>query len=309
MNELLLSVVVVSYNMRRELPRTIRTLSPMMQEEMRPEDYEIIVVDNGSVQPSKWGDFRGIDANLRFLNVEHPNAAPARAVNIGLAAARGRFIGVMVDGARMASPGLLAGALRAARLHPRAVVATVGFHLGSRVQMDSVHEGYTQEVEDRLLGDLGWEEDGYRLFNASVFAGSSGGGWFAPISESNALFMSREQWTELGGFDERFVEPGGGLVNHDTYARACSLPDSELVVLLGEGTFHQVHGGVATNALVSPWERFHDEYARLRDKPFSPPRREPVFLGKARGPVLPWIAGSARHKDAASWDQPPRKNP
>ena len=34
----------------------------------------------------------------------------------------------------------------------------------------------------------------------------------------------------------------------DTYARACALPDSELVMLLGEGTFHQIHGGVMTSA-------------------------------------------------------------
>lgn len=36
------------------------------------------------------------------------------------------------------------------------------------------------------------------------------------------------------------------------YDRACSLPHAQVVVLPGEGTFHQVHGGVATNALVSP---------------------------------------------------------
>lgn len=308
MSELRLSVVVVSYNMRRELPRTIRTLSPAMQEDLRPEDYEIIVIDNGSTQPCERIDFSGFDSNLRLLHMEHPNAAPARAVNIGIAAARSDFICVMIDGARMASPGLLAGALRAARLHPRTVVATLGFHLGPEVQMASVHAGYTQEVEDRLLRDLGWEQDGYRLFDASVFAGSSAGGWFAPIAESNALFMSRELWAELGSFDERFVEPGGGLVNLDTYRRACALPDSELVVLLGEGTFHQVHGGVATNAAVSPWERFHDEYLRLRGEPFSAPRREPVLLGTVRKPVLASITHSARHENAANWEPRPTKN-
>ena len=35
----------------------------------------------------------------------------------------------------------------------------------------------------------------------------------------------------------------GGFLNMDTYIRACEMPDSELVMLLGERTFHQLHGG------------------------------------------------------------------
>ena len=45
------SIVVISYNMARELPRTIRSLSPALQRGVSAEDYEIIVVDNGSTQP------------------------------------------------------------------------------------------------------------------------------------------------------------------------------------------------------------------------------------------------------------------
>src|SRR5581483_9041619 len=52
---------------------------------------------------------------------------------------------------------------------------------------------------------------------------------------------------ELGGFDERFASPGGGYVNLDAYRRALDLPRTRLIVLLGEGTFHQVHGGAATS--------------------------------------------------------------
>ena len=45
-----LSLIVISFNMRRELPRTIRTLSPSMQRGLGSADYEIIVVDNGSTE-------------------------------------------------------------------------------------------------------------------------------------------------------------------------------------------------------------------------------------------------------------------
>lgn len=109
----------------------------------------------------------------------------------------------------------------AARLDPRPVIATLEFHLGPEIQPKSVHNGYNQDVEDRLLDSVDWKGDGYRLFDISVFAGSCSRGWFRPLNESNALFLKREMWAELGGYDEHFVSPGGGFVNLDTYKRAC----------------------------------------------------------------------------------------
>ncbi len=47
--------------------------------------------------------------------------------------------------------------------------------------------------------------------------------------------------------DQLFDDRGGGLVNLALFARACKLPDSKLVVILGEESFHQIHGGTATN--------------------------------------------------------------
>ena len=75
----------------------------------------------------------------------------------------------------------------------------------------------------------------------------------SPIAEANALFMRRASWDQLGGMDEGFDALRGGLVNLDTYSRAMELADAQLkVLLLGEATFHQLHGGIATN--VSPEE-------------------------------------------------------
>jgi len=101
--------------------------------------------------------------------------------------------------------------------------------------------------EDALLAAIHWPEDGYRLFEIAIFAGSCVGGWFRPIGESNAVFICRDAYIRLGGFDERFDLPGGGFVNLDFFRRAVLREGSELVVLLGEGTFHQLHGGIATN--------------------------------------------------------------
>ncbi len=282
-----LSVVVVAFNMGRELPRTMQSLSPVVQRDIAPEDYEIIIVDNGSTEPVDVGLCRQWGGNVRVHHMENAAVSPAAAINAGFALAEGELVGVMIDGARMASPRLLSNSLRAERLHHRPVIASLGFHLGPDVQPRSIHRGYDQDAEDALLAGIGWPGDGYRLFEISVFAGSSGKGWFRPINESNALFLRQSMWKELGGYDERFVSPGGGMINLDTYVRACQLPDSQLVILLGEGTFHQLHGGIATNARTSRVFRdFHAEYLSVTGKPFASPTAQPWYFGEIDGCAL-----------------------
>lgn len=282
--------------MARELPRTLRSLSPAMQRGVDANDYEVIVVDNGSASPADPAQCTRWGTPLQMLAIDAASASvsPVHAVNLGIAHARGDLVGVMIDGARLASPGLVASALRAARIDERAVIVTLGFHLGPKVQMESIHEGYDRAAEDRLLEEARWHEDGYRLFALAAFAGSSRRGWFKPVAESNALFMRGALWQELGGFDARFTSPGGGYVNLDTLARAVQLPHCVVVTLLGEGTFHQVHGGVATNALVSPDDLFCDEYRRVRGRPYQSPEYRSLYFGAVPDVLLASIADSAR---------------
>ena len=282
------SLVVIAYDMARELPRTLRSLSPASQRGIEQEDYEVIVVDNGSRRPFDEDLCRALCPNAIFHAIPDARPSPVAAINHGLAQARGDLVGVMIDGARMASPGLLATALQASRVHPRAVVGTLAFHLGPDVQMRSIGRGYDQAAEDALLDSVDWAGDGYSLFSISVPAGSSARGWFTLPSESNALFLARDQWRQLGGYDQAFTCAGGGLANLDTWARACAMPDWQVVMLLGEATFHQVHGGVATNAPPrSRWDEFHAEYVRIRGKPYQPPRGSPLLVGRMPLEALP----------------------
>lgn len=266
-----LSIVVVHYDIPREFPRTLRSLSTPFQIDMDPDDYEIIVVDNGSPRPPDVSAPVRAGVNVEVIELENAGPSPSRAVNVGLNAAMGKYIGVFVDGARLASPRLLRTALEALSISDRAVVGTRGRYLGPAFQRESMHDGYDRETEDALLRSIDWENDGYRLFDVSVFDESSGPSWFNPVAESNSLFMPRALWKELGGFSEEFTSPGGGFVNLDTWKRACELPKVTPILLVGEATFHQLHGGVATNSPKSSTAPMRREYERIRGHAYTSP--------------------------------------
>jgi hypothetical protein len=142
---------------------------------------------------------------------------------------------------------MLSAARNAAKLHHRPIIATLAFHLGPDLQTASAHwAGYDQKREDELLASVKWEANPYRLFEIACFAGSSRGGWFAPLRECNALFLTAAHRRELGGCHEAFQSPAGGLANHDMWIRAVNSADSQVFVLLGEGTFHQIHNDFST---------------------------------------------------------------
>ncbi|MCB4768483.1 glycosyltransferase [Ancylobacter sp. Lp-2] len=276
------SVVLVSYEMQRELPRTLRSLASPYQAGLCRDEVEIIVVDNGSSPPPGDADVASLDADIRLLRQPQPTASPVPAINAGLAAARADLVGVWIDGARLASPGLLAACLAASRLHPRPVIATLNYQLGPALQFDSVSHGYDRAAEDKLLDGIGWPQDGYRLFDVATSelrAGPEG-----PMLESNALFLPRTLWDELGGYDGAFVEPGGGVVNPDTYLRACALPDVQQIRILGEGTFHQIHGGISTSTPQSAMDVLREGsrlYLQRRGRPLRT-TRDPGWLFDAR---------------------------
>lgn len=278
--------------MGRELPRTLHTLTPAYQSGVVESDYEVIVVDSGSTIPIGHDGVRQYGGNFRLLRFE-PSPSPARAINRAVEQAAADSVMVCIDGARMLSPGMLRFAMDALRARANPIVATLAWHLGPKVQSESMLEGYDQAVEDLLLETVDWRGNGYELFRISSFAGSSFQGWFMPMGESNCIAMRRGCYEKLGGLDERFSSPGGGFVNLDFYKRACE-ENGDLVVLLGEGTFHQFHGGAATNIRSGHpnRKRFQLEYRDLRGVDYVRPTTSATYLGALPCQAIPFLAQS-----------------
>ncbi|MGJ8668072.1 MAG: methyltransferase [Oceanococcus sp.] len=298
-----LSIVAVFYNMSREAPRTLHSLSRQYQQDAEDIDYEIIAVDNGSSHPLEQDDLSLHGDNFRLITVTDAPPSPAHAINLGVAAAQGEYIGVLIDGARIASPGMVRAAFDALTAFSKPFVSTVGFHLGPDMQTRSPAAGYNQRVEDELLQDIDWKNNGYRMFERSALAGSSRNGWLGSLAESNLFFLARSMFDELGGYDERFDLPGGGFVNLDFYKQACECQDSQLVTLLGEATFHQIHGGIMTNRpeekLAAELQRYRQQYREIRDQEFKPSARKPLLFGYARPEIHALLTGVNKSKPDA----------
>jgi hypothetical protein len=149
---------------------------------------------------------------------------------------------------------------------------------------DEFVRAYRRAEEDWLLDSVDWRRNGYLLFTISTPAASVGEhGFHSPVRESNCFALRRTTFLDGGGFDERFRSPGGGLVNLDLFERFVENPRISPICLLGEATFHQFHGGVATNVRMQdhPWESFAAEYEAIRGRPYTSPNgSEPLYVGK-----------------------------
>jgi cephalosporin hydroxylase len=280
-----LSVVVVFYDMLREAKRTLHSLSRAYQREVEDLDYEVIVVDNGSSPEQRLTEelVSSFGPEFRLLDMgAAASPSPIAALNAGIKVSRGENLALMIDGAHVLTPGVLRHGMLALTTYAPAVVATQQWYVGPGQQGDVQQTGYDQQVEDRLFASIGWPVDGYRLFEISHFIGERD--WFDGIVESNCLFAPRSLVEQVGGFDEAFSMPGGGYANLDLYERLGLDPRVNPASILGEGTFHQFHGGTTTNVADEAERRdkvasYGEHFRELRGRPLAGLGRPVRFVG------------------------------
>jgi hypothetical protein len=285
-----LSVVVVCYEMAAQIKNTLQSLLPPYQRNISIDEYEIILIDNGSAKILDECT-RNLSPNLNYiyLSPNESSPSPAPAMNRGVALSRAPLLCLMIDGARLVTPGVLSWGVRLLELSPRAMVEVRGWHLGPKWQPESVMEGYDLKQECELLESVRWPENGYRLWEIAAPTPQVRRGYAAPTAESNCIFLRKHLFDELGGFDERNTAPGGGFVNLDFFARAVAVADP-VFTLLGEGTFHQMHGGAATGLAEPSLQK------RLKQW-----RAESEALGQVIAPDYEFILAGHMPLECANW--------
>lgn len=265
-----LSVILISYDMAREIPRTLTGLSRTYQQGAKDLEYEVILVDNGSPQPLDETTWADIDVPVRLIQLQDASSSPASAINVALEAAVGEIVCLMIDGAHILTPGVFRMAFACFAAYDNPVVATRYFWLGPESQNESIAKGYNKAVEDQLLQSINWPEDGHRLYEigSPLRAGPENISWLNRMFESNCLFMKRSLFEEQGGADERFDFPGGGFINLDIFSRAVDAPGVTAAQIIGEGCFHQLHGGTTTNVSTADrdasLEKYKKQFAHIR---------------------------------------------
>ncbi len=289
-----ISVVVVVYDMPRQAMNTLYTLSREYQRDIADVEYEVVVVENLSKHNLKRRAVERLGPEFRYLPRQESGTSPVWALREGINAARGDVIGLMVDGARMVTPGVLRNVADAFTAFPDALVATAGFHLGDADHLN--HAAQAARTERDLLKSIPWREDGYVLFANSVHGGGNPYGYLHPLMESNAMFATRSAITAMGGPHVRFDQVGGGALNPDLFRELAELPQTQLVILPGEASFHQFHGGVTTSQDDQREDKlasFRDRYVEIRGSEFHSPLREPMLFGTVDPRALEFLHYSA----------------
>ncbi|MGB3620692.1 MAG: glycosyltransferase family A protein [Ketobacter sp.] len=304
-----LSLIVIIYNMPDQAEKTLASLAVDYQRNVRTEDYEVLVMENNS--GNNLGQERAIKhgSNFRYYLRHETEPTPIHAINFAVQESRADFIGIIIDGARMLTPGVVSYTIAALAIAEQPVICVPGYHLGAKLQQEAMQEGYDETHEQMLLDSIQWPSDGYRLFEISCFSGTSSGGYFKPLSESNCLCMSKQLYAEIGGCDKRFNETGGGQVNLDLYKRASERDNTTLIALIGEGSFHQFHGGITTGQMgeerIDTMRRHFAQYASIRGEAYIPPDKRPILFGAIADSTVPFIMNSANNAFHALQNEAP----
>ena len=290
-----ISIIVVAYNMPRQFANTLSTLLPSYQQQVRSCDYEVIAIENASDNTLDSHFVEQLPDNFHYILRQESSCSPVFALNEGLQLARGEFIGLMIDGAHMLSPGILKYAMMASAINNNAFITVPVYHMGPDEQHISAASGYCEDDEIALLESINWRDDGYQLFDISSNCSANPRGYFVPIMESNCYFAPQHAYKEIGYIDTDFCYSGGGSINLHLTRQLGIRQYCQMFTLAGEGSFHQFHGGVTSgpnrDKVAESFQAQLDE-KWLGDFQFL--RRNPTILGAFPEPSQRFLKASSQ---------------
>jgi peptidoglycan/xylan/chitin deacetylase (PgdA/CDA1 family)/GT2 family glycosyltransferase len=180
-NDMRLSVVLPTYNRCSILPQI---LAHLLEQDFPAEDYEIIVVDDGSNDGTE-SFLKTLKPDGRVRQFRQHHAGPASAREVGIQNAQGEFI-LMFDDDLLCDPGLITAHLRVHRACGIQRCISVGMIVEdsqeSAVALRSSE--WLRSERESMLGD----ERDLRVLR------------FAPNSCASRAFL-----LEVGGYDENFA--------------------------------------------------------------------------------------------------------
>ena len=287
-----LSIIVIGYKMAKQLVNTLYTLSEDYQQNVSAKDYEVIVVENDSTDTLDATTISKLPDNFRYYLRKELGVSPVPAINFGFEQCYAPVVGLILDGARMISPGVIYHTLQSQRLDGRVITIVPGYHLGDQEQHLSSSQQYNETKENELLSSIDWRNNGYELFRVASFSGANIRGYLQPMMECNCMFAPAECFQTIGYADSQFTLKGGGSVNLHIYRSLGMLPGSRLVVLPGEGSFHQYHGGVTTSSyagLQAELATHKKQLHSLWNGQFHSLRRNPTLMGEISAQAQPFL--------------------
>lgn len=257
-----LSIIVGSYELTHQISNTLLSIfSALSQSQL---SAEIIIADNSKNLKA----IDNYDVNLFDVDVidfSQFNIAIHASMNLSVQRASGRYLCLMIDGARLWSPNILRDVSQ--YLSQRTIIHVPNYQLGPDYQMYGNYSNTSFKYEYELLQDCGWPFlNTQKLIDLSFLEPHAGIG--PAIFESNCLFLSRKMWDEINGYDLKFKRKDGGFASADFLSRLIE-HDCELKILSDAGTFHQFHYGTTTSTPAQTRTALKEmtlEYFKIRSK-------------------------------------------
>ena len=184
--------------------------------------------------------------------------------------------------------GLLAGARCCRLLAPRPVITAPAFHLGPVRHMEAAEAGYDEGGRGPAAGPDALGDRRLPAVRDQHAGRIVGLGLFGP-AESSSSFACADVG-RAGRARRALRPPGGGLVNHDLYRRACTREGIELVVMLDEGR------STSITAVRAPPLLLGRDGCRVPaiTGAHRPPATVPLYVGRVHPAPPPLVERSAR---------------